>query len=236
MLKKTEDFLGRYGRICPIARVLSPVFTGAFYVGLAVAALLLITALIVLFVNVDVEKMLLPPDMKALRDASGAVTEYSLDLGNGIRIVSPASAVTLSHIKTVIYSSIAAWLLLLLVACPVFRFLSVLLRNVGRKEALNEENARMINYIGLVILIGNTLIVALNNLLNYIQINKFVSMSEHRIEYAFSIEGAGIIMGLFILAVGTIYGYACSVAAHEKETLTTAVTRLSGTGGQDGQG
>ena len=40
MLKKTEDFLGRYGRICPIARVLSPVFTGAFYVGLAVAALL----------------------------------------------------------------------------------------------------------------------------------------------------------------------------------------------------
>ena len=163
MLKKTEDFLGRYGRICPIARVLSPVFTGAFYVGLAVAALLLITALIVLFVNVDVEKMLLPPDMKALRDASGAVTEYSLDLGNGIRIVSPASAVTLSHIKTVIYSSIAAWLLLLLVACPVFRFLSVLLRNVGRKEALNEENARMINYIGL-----NTLIVALNNLLNYI--------------------------------------------------------------------
>lgn len=152
--------------------MLSPVFTGAFYVGLAVAALLLITALIVLFVNVDVEKMLLPPDMKALRDASGAVTEYSLDLGNGIRIVSPASAVTLSHIKTVIYSSIAAWLLLLLVACPVFRFLSVLLRNVGRKEALNEENARMINYIGLVILIGNTLIVALNNLLNYIQINK----------------------------------------------------------------
>ena len=149
---------------------------------------------------------------------------------------SPASAVTLSHIKTVIYSSIAAWLLLLLVACPVFRFLSVLLRNVGRKEALNEENARMINYIGLVILIGNTLIVALNNLLNYIQINKFVSMSEHRIEYAFSIEWAGIIMGLFILAVGTIYGYACSVAAHEKETLTTAVTRLSGTGGQDGQG
>ena len=173
---------------------------------------------------------------EVLRDASGAVTEYSLDLGNGIRIVSPASAVTLSHIKTVIYSSIAAWLLLLLVACPVFRFLSVLLRNVGRKEALNEENARMINYIGLVILIGNTLIVALNNLLNYIQINKFVSMSEHRIEYAFSIEWAGIIMGLFILAVGTIYGYACSVAAHEKETLTTAVTRLSGTGGQDGQG
>ena len=112
----------------------------------------------------------------------------------------------------------------------------MLLRNVGRKEALNEENARMINYIGLVILIGNTLIVALNNLLNYIQINKFVSMSEHRIEYAFSIEWAGIIMGLFILAVGTIYGYACSVAAHEKETLTTAVTRLSGTGGQDGQG
>ena len=130
MLKKTEDFLGRYGRICPIARVLSPVFPGAFYVVLAVAALLLIAALIVLFVNVDVEKML-------LRDASGAVTEYSLDLGNGIRIVSPASAVTLSHIKTVIYSSIAAWLLLLLVACPVFRFLSVLLRNVGRKEALN---------------------------------------------------------------------------------------------------
>ena len=51
MLKKTEDFLGRYGRICPIARVLSPVFKVAFYVGLAVAALLLITSLIVLFVN-----------------------------------------------------------------------------------------------------------------------------------------------------------------------------------------
>ena len=236
MLKKTDDFLGRYARICPIARLLSPVFTAAFYVGLAAAALLLITALIVLFVSVEPEKMLLPPRMQALRDVSGAVTEYSLDLGSGIRIVSPASAVTLSHIKTVIYSSIASWLLLLLVACPVFRFLSVLLKNVGRKEALNEENARMINYIGLVILVGNTLIVALNNLLNYIQINKFVSMSEHRIEYAFSIEWAGIIMGLFILAVGTIYGYACSVAAHEKETLITAVARSGGTGGQDGQG
>ena len=229
MLKKTDDFLGRYARICPIARLLSPVFTAAFYVGLAAAALLLITALIVLFVSVGPEKMLLPPGMQALRDVSGAVTEYSLDLGSGIRIVSPASAVTLSHIKTVIYSSIASWLLLLLVACPVFRFLSVLLKNVGRKEALNED-------IGLVILVGNTLIVALNNLLNYIQINKFVSMSEHRIEYAFSIEWAGIIMGLFILAVGTIYGYACSVAAHEKETLITAVARSGGTGGQDGQG
>ena len=35
-----------------------------------------------------------------------------------------------------------AWLLLLLVACPVLRFLSVLLRNVGRKEALNEEQEK----------------------------------------------------------------------------------------------
>lgn len=127
-----------------------------------------------------------------------------------------------------IYSS-TLWLLLLLVACPGVPF-SVRSFEEGRQEeALNEENARMINYIGLVILVGNTLIVALNNLLNYIQINKFVSMSEHRIEYAFSIEWAGIIMGLFILAVGTIYGYACSVAAHEKETLITAVARSGGT-------
>ena len=68
MLKKTDDFLGRYARICPIARLLSPVFTAAFYVGLAAAALLLITALIVLFVSVEPEKMLLPPGMQALRD------------------------------------------------------------------------------------------------------------------------------------------------------------------------
>lgn len=234
MLKKTDDFLGRYSRICPIARLLSPVFTAAFYVCAALAAVTVIVAFIVLLVNVEVEKMLLPPGMQAIRDTAGAVTEYSLDLGNGIKIISAADSVTLSHIKTVIYADLASLFLLLCVICPVCRFMALLMKNVGRKEALNEENARMINYIGIVVLVGNTLVTALNNLFNYVQINKFITAADRRIEYVFSIEWAGIITGIFIIVVGTIYGYACSVAA-QNGLHTSALTEYEENGGSNGK-
>ncbi|MEG2003868.1 MAG: DUF2975 domain-containing protein, partial [Clostridia bacterium] len=81
-----------------------------------------------------------------------------------------------------------------------------------KNEVLNEANAKYINYIGMIILFGNTLLTILVNVFNYVQIKKFIT-TEHEISYSFDIEWFGIIIGIFIVIIGTIYGYACSRTA-----------------------
>lgn len=216
IFKKTDNFLGRYYRIVPISKFLSPVFAGLFYVSAVCFALLGIIAIIMLFVNVDVDKMLLPPHMTAIKDSADVITGYSLNLGNGIKIASDASFITLSHIKTVIYCRLGSYALALMICAPIFKFLSILFKNIGSDKVLNEQNAKYINYIGMIILFGNTIVTVMNNVFNYIMMNKFI-ISEHEISFSLDIELFGIVIGMFIVVIGTIYGYACSRASMTKD-------------------
>ncbi|MDL2286941.1 DUF2975 domain-containing protein [Eubacteriales bacterium OttesenSCG-928-G02] len=217
LFKKTDNFLGRYKSIVPITKFLAPVFNALFYIILVLVALIVIVTIIVFLANVDVDKMLLPPDMDAIKE-NGIIKFYSLKLGNGIKIISEASTITLSHIKLVIYSKLAVWGLNLLIMAPIFKFLSKLFKNVSKNEVLNEQNAISINYVGMIILIGNTISNILKNAMNYLQVNKFMSVAAENIEYLFDIELFGIVMGIFIITVGTIYGYACSIASNTSES------------------
>ena len=210
LLQKTDNFLGRYKRIVPFCKVLRPVFNILFYACCILSALFVIIAFILIFINVDVEKMLLPPHMSTLRDEAGTILSYSLRLGNGIEIVSAASDVTLGHIKLVIYAKLAIWVLTFLCVAPVFRLMSKVFGNISKGYVLNEENAKFINITGVIIAGGSFVFTLVNNVFNYAQIHKFVTATQ--IQYATDIQWYGILLGIFIIIIGTIYGYACSLA------------------------
>jgi len=210
LFEKTDSFLGRYKRIVPVTKALRPLFNILFYILCVLLALFTIIAFIMIFVNVDADKMLLPPDMNAVRDELGNITSYSLKLGNGIQIISPASEITLAHIKLVIYARLCTWCVTFLCAAPIFKLISLLFANIGKNNVFSEENAKYINYTGIIIIIGDFLFTLTNNIFNYQQVRRFVTAAE--VDYSFDIQWFGIIIGLFIIIIGTIYGYACSVA------------------------
>jgi hypothetical protein len=215
LFEKTDSFLGRYRRIVPVTKTLKPIFNILFYILCVLFALFLIIGFILLFVSVDVDKMLLPPDMNTIKDSLGNITSYSLRLGNGIQIISPAKDVTLWHIKLVIYAKICTWCVTFLCAAPVFKLAAKLFSNVSENKILNEENAKYINYTGIIIIVSDFFYTVVNNVFNYEQVKKFITTA--KIDYSFDIEWFGIIMGLFIIVIGTIYGYACSVANHNNK-------------------
>lgn len=210
LFEKTNSFLGRYNRIVPVTKALRPVFNILFYILCVMVALFAIIAFIMIFVNVDVDKMLLPPDMAAIKDGAGNIVEYSLKLGNGIEVISPASDVTLSYIKLVIYARLAVWSITFLCAAPILKLIALLFANISKNDIFSENNAKYINYTGIIIIAGDFIYTLANNFFNYLQVEKFVA-STH-VDYSFDLEWFGIIMGAFIITVGTIYGYACSMA------------------------
>lgn len=222
ILQKTDNFLGRYKRIVPFCKALKPVFNILFYGCCILAALFVIMAFILIFINVDVEKMLLPPDMSTVRDAAGTITSYSLRLGNGVEIVTDAAAVTLGHIKLVIYAKLAIWFFTFLCTAPVFSLMAKVFGNISKGYVLNEENAKYINITGVIIAGGTFLFTIINNLFNYAQIHKFVTTAQ--IHFSFDVQWYGIILGVFIIIIGTIYGYACSLANSTMHSPGTDIT------------
>lgn len=209
LFEKTDSFLGRYKRIVPVAKVLKPVFTLLFYVLSVLFALFIVIAFILFFVNVDAGKMLLPPDMHAVKDEMGNILTYSLKLGNGIRILSPAAEITTAHIKLVIYAKLCGWCVTFISAAPIFRLLSRLFHNVANGDVLSEENAKYINYTGIIIIVGDFVYRVVANVFNYEQVRRFTGVN---VGFSFDINYFGIMTGLFIIVIGTIYGYACAVA------------------------
>lgn len=209
VFKRTNSFLGRYSRIIPFSKVLSPICSAAYHITAVLLALLAIIAVVMVFVNVPAEQMLLPPRMSAIKNDAGELISYSLKLGNGIKIICPESTVTLSHIKTVFFCRIAIYALVLAVSVPVFRLLTMLFKSVAADDIMNEKNAKYINYIGLIVIAGNILVSILANLFNYILINKFLGNTVD-IGFVFDTDWMGAIVGIFIITIGTLYGYACS--------------------------
>ena len=207
ILKKTNDFSDRFTRIAPVAKVLSLVFKALTYVSAVLAALLLVVAFVLVFVDVGVDDLLFTPHMDKISDG-----RYALSLGNGIEIV-PNKTIGADHIKGAAYSGIFTLFAILLVCVPIFGFLGKLMKNVGKKEPLSVENAMLVNYIGLCITVGTPLVLLVKQFFNYKLVSIFV---DEKVVFNPSIDVYGILLGIFIMIVGTIYGYACSM--HKKET------------------
>ncbi len=223
ILNRSNGFLGRYSRIVTFSKVLSPICSAIYHITAVLLALIAIMSIVMLLVNVPVEQMLLPPRMSAIRNDAGEIVSYSLKLGNGIKFISDADSITLSHIKTVFFCRIATYALALAVSFPVFKLLSMLFKSIANDDILNELNARYINYIGLIVIAGNMLVSLLSNLFNYVLMNKFIGEGGN-IGFAFDIDWMGAIVGIFIVTIGTVYGYACSKHA---EIQTVALTGIS---------
>lgn len=207
VLKKSNDFSDRFTRIAPIARVLALVFKALSYVIAVLAALLLVVAVVLIFVDVEVDDLLFTPHMDKIGEG-----QYSLSLGNGIEIV-PNKTIGAGHIKGAAYSGIFTLFAILIVCVPIFGFLGKLMKNVGKKEPLSVENAMLVNYIGLCIAVGTPLVLLIKQFFNYKLVSIFV---DEKVMFNPSLDVYGIILGVFIMIIGTIYGYACSM--HKKET------------------
>lgn len=221
----------KYCSVETLAKYLAPVFSVLFYAALALAALLVIIAVIVLIVNVEPEEMLLPPYMQKIFASDGTIQAFSINLGNGVKVTRNAAAVTLSDIKTVIYGFICVSVVTLAALIPVLRFLSKLLVNVGAGKVLEPDNARRINYIGLTAIIASVVTGIMSHLFNYMIFRLFVTAAED-VSLSVSVDFYGIIIGVFILLIGYIYGYACAL---HNAANPTAVVAADAEDAQDGK-
>ncbi|HPE95245.1 MAG TPA: DUF2975 domain-containing protein [Bacillota bacterium] len=221
----------KYCSVETLARYLAPAFSVLFYVALALAALLIIIAVIVLIVNVKTEEMLLPPYMQKIFASDGTIQAFSINLGNGVKVTRAAAAVTLSDIKTVIYGFICMSVVTLAALIPVLRFLSKLLVNVGAGKVFEPENARCINYIGLTAIIASVVTGIMSHLFNYMIFRLFVTTVED-VSLSVSVDFYGIIIGVFILLIGYIYGYACALHNVANPTAVVAADGEDTSGGK----
>lgn len=210
LIKTGKDIDVRYDRIKPFCRVVWRVFRALSYAAAVLAALLGLVALVLLFVDVSAEELLFTPYMKLVTE--DGVSRFDVKLGNGIEVLRAYGEVDVSNIKGALYAGIFTLMAELAVSVPVFFFLSKIFENVGRGQVLSAANAAYVNYIGASVMIGNPLVLAIERYFNYALIKNFV---EGQLKYDFGLDLFGVLVGLLIIAIGSIYGLAC--AMHEKE-------------------
>lgn len=222
-MKKHKN--SEYGKIILLAKITSPILSALFYVFCVFLCVLVILSLILAIVNVTPDKLLLPPFMHQVY-RNGQHVGYNLYVGNGIRIFAEKDIVTLSAMKKVIYSGIVVLGAFCLAAAPFCRFLAKLFKNFASGAVLAEKNPRYICYIGLDVMIGVTLCRFLSRFYNYNLFKLFTANAEN-VYLSLSLDMSGIMIGLFIILVGWIYGYTCAVSGQSTENEDkTAVSRL----------
>ena len=201
------------------AKPAAPLFGLAFWV-LGIAALLLVVcALIVVFIQVPVEDMLLPPFMHAVRSEAGELTGYNIMVGNGIRMYADRAEVELGDIKTVIYAGIMVAVTVLLTFAPICRFIGEILANLARKNPLAPVNARCVKLIGMTVLIGESLILFVSRFYNYLLVRTFIHGGDN-MELSLGLNFTGIVMGLLLLFAGEVYAYALRMVHSNRAAKT----------------
>lgn len=211
--ERTPGRIG-YGTVKFISRILAPAFHAAFYIAFVLAALCIVCAFVVLLVNTPVEEFLLPPFMRTV-ETKGEITGYHIFIGNGVKIYAESSNVTLADIKYVIYAGLSLCFMCFLVLAPIFQYLSRLLRNISQKNLYDAVNASYINRIGIAVFIGHTLVMLVNRYYNYALVKTFVENKE-QIHFSLGVDWFGLILGLFILLLGFMYGYAAQTFREER--------------------
>ncbi|MCL1859691.1 MAG: hypothetical protein FWF92_10735 [Oscillospiraceae bacterium] len=201
---KNYNFMFRFSKL------LQPVFNVLFYVCIFFIILAFILSVILFFVNVEVEKMLLPPFMHKIINNSGEITEYEISFGNGIKVVTDYKNVVLDDIKAVLYAGIFVLICTFLTVAPVFRFLSLILININSGDPgkmLDEKNPRYIMFIGLCIFLGTVLIRFMMRFYNYYLAARFIKGAPQEIKLSLGIDILDGMTGLAILFIGLICAY-----------------------------
>ena len=211
LFRKKDGEFNNQTALSSIAGIFGPVCTALFYCSLVLAFVLVIVFLILLCIrNTAPEDMLLPPFMHFIAEKN----VYEISLCNGILVTAEAGTVTLSAIKTALNCGIALAEGILLVMIPIFRLLSRLMKNVAEKRLFLLSNARYIGCIGWCILIGNTAVLLIRRFFNYYLIKVFLpTEAASLISFRAGLDLMGLMMGLLVLLLSAVYGYACRMHA-----------------------
>lgn len=200
----------RYNKTKTVCKAIAPVFKAMSYVFAFAAALLAIVSFVLIFVNVQAEELIFTPYMDIIEKDGG--TFFDIELGNGVRVFREYEEVATGDIKGTLFAGIFTLLAWLAVCVPVFYLLSKLFKNIGVGAVLNYENAACVNYIGVCIMLGNPVVLLIKRYFNYKMMSYFVDIET---KFDFGIDLFGVVLGLLIVAIGTIYGYACT--CHKEE-------------------
>lgn len=195
-------------------KLLQRVFNILFYVSAFFILLSLILSLILVFINVDVDEMLLPPFMNKIEDETGHAASYEISFGNGIKVGVNSSDIDLDDIKAALFAGIFVVIFTLLTVAPIFKFLDLLLKNINNKNLFDAKNPRYVMYIGLCVFIGNMAIRFVMRFYNYYLAVRFIKEAAEKIHLSLGIDILSGITGLAILLIGFIFSYIfqCRVA------------------------
>ena len=189
-----------------VCRFAAPVFSAAFYVFIVLVAIMLVALPIIALANVTAGEMLLPPFMRG--GESNGTTGYFISLGNGLSMFAAGDSVTAVKIKSSIYLAFMLWSVTLAALIPLCRFISKLCANVRDDRIFEPKNAAYVNYTGITVIAGGLAISFLTRFYNYGLVTLFTSGAGD-VKFAPGISAGGIFIGLFILLLGSIWGYAC---------------------------
>lgn len=211
-----------YAFIAVISKILQPVLNILFYITAALTVFLIILSVIVFFVNMPVDEMLLPPFMSRtmIEEATASPSlldveynAYNIHLGNGVKITTLASNVTLDNIKAALFAEIIVLIFTFLTIAPIFKFLAAFLKNINAKEYFHARNARYIMFIGLCVSVGTIVIRFASQFYNYHLLKQFMILTDASPTIALSlrVDILSGMTGVVIIFFGLIYAYICQM-------------------------
>lgn len=190
-----------------LLKLLNKIFNILFYAAVFLIFLSVIVALIVAIVKVDVDHMILPPFMKRGEDSSGAVGNYALHIGNGLKITVEAETITLGDIKAMIYSGLFLLIAILATAAPIIKFFAALMRNIVNGFPDDIKNIYYMYYIGLCLSVGGIIIKFVTRFYNYKLISIFVKDSAAVLQLDLNIDLLYAVPGLLIIFAAFLFNY-----------------------------
>ncbi len=211
IIKKGNDIDVRYTGVVPVCKALGPVFKVGAYIAGILAALLVVMSVVLVFVDVSAEELLFTPYMSVIEENGERF--YEVTLGNGMEVIRAYDKVDTSNIKATVYAWILTCVAGLAVSVPILSNLAKLFKNIGSGRALTKENAAFVNNVGFAVLVGNPIVSLVKRYFNYSLMKNFVDVG---LNFDFGIDLFDFFLGLLIILLGTIYGYACVL--HKQET------------------
>ena len=212
-----KDKKNYYDFVVPLSKTLAPIMTAAFYIAVVTILLLIIISAIIFFVNIAVDDMLLPPFMKQVTTDEG-VASYAIDFGVGFKTIIPKDGVTLGDIKAVIYAFILVLIASLTMLAPIFHYISKLFKSVGEQNFFSQDNARMINRIGMFVILGNMLFEFAFQFYTFTMANTFLEKEQASVMMSLGLDWKSIVIGGFLIILGSIYGKSCEIYRQSKQT------------------
>ena len=205
-MKKDNKIRASYSAVKLLSKVGSPLFMGiGGFFGFC-AVLILIMIPIIFLVNVPVNEMLLPPYMDAIRE-DGLIVGYDIIVGGGVKFSVLADTVTLGDIKAAVYSVCLLGAFAFLELTAIFVLLSRLFGNIKKNGPLHKRNADMVCFMGITVIVAEFIVSAVYRFFNYTLIKTF-SVEAETVRYVFGVSLTPILLGVLILLIGIVYGYA----------------------------